>query len=503
MALEPKQKIYVKTRANFDALVAKTGDQAVIDPGFHTVFIEDTQEIWTHGKFFSGRAFKSISDGTNTASSPSTTGIITFNGSGATSVSVGNDGVTISSTDQSVTSVNNHYAPSADANSELTAAKPANTEAGSYALNTEYEVVTGVKAQRDAKGHITGLTITTQKVKDTNSASLQISDASNKKINTSETTGNFIQFTGGTNKFTVTDKNGATFDVGITPSITDNVTGSSLTADKIVLGNGSSSVKSSGKGIETSLSASSNDYIPTSKAVADYVSSSLTSALTYKGTIGESPATVQSLPANHKVGDVYVVSTAGTYAGVACEVGDYIICNHARTTANNSDWNVINGENQVDNKSASLANPGSSATIATVDGTNLTVTTPDTWEVTDTKVTSVSNHYTPSADNSEELTAALASGDTVGTYALGTAYDVVTGVKAQRDSKGHIVGLTVTKQSVKDTDTTVGSGIYLTGYTKASASSAVTATDTANGAIGKLEYKIDSLSADCEWAEYD
>ena len=69
-------------------------------------------------------------------------------------------------TDTKVTSAANHYAPSADSNSELTAA--ISGTAGSYALNTEYTLLTGVKAQRDAKGHVTGLTYTAQKVKDTN-----------------------------------------------------------------------------------------------------------------------------------------------------------------------------------------------------------------------------------------------------------------------------------------------------------------------------------------------
>ena len=69
-------------------------------------------------------------------------------------------------TDQSVTAVDNHYTPTADSNAQLTAT--ISGTAGSYALNTEYTVLTGVKAQRDAKGHITGLTYTAQKIKDTN-----------------------------------------------------------------------------------------------------------------------------------------------------------------------------------------------------------------------------------------------------------------------------------------------------------------------------------------------
>jgi len=133
------------------------------------------------------------------------------------------------------------------------------------------------------------------------------------------------------------------------------------------------------KSVDADTMTSSSTNLPTAKAVAAFVSSALTSVLTYKGTIGSSGATITALPASHKVGDTYVVSVAGTYAGKACEVGDYIICKTAGTSANDAHWDVVNGENQVENKSASLASAGSSATIATVDGTNLTITTPNSW----------------------------------------------------------------------------------------------------------------------------
>ena len=158
------------------------------------------------------------------------------------------------------------------------------------------------------------------------------------------------------------------------------VTGTGLTADKIVLGNGNSTVKTSSKGITTTApsSSSTDNDIPTSAAVNSAISSALgtvAGALKYKGTVASNSA----LPANHSVGDVYVVSTAGTFVGKACEVGDYIVCNTSGTAANNAHWDVLNGENQVSNASASLAAAGQSATIATVDGTNITVTTPSTW----------------------------------------------------------------------------------------------------------------------------
>lgn len=156
----------------------------------------------------------------------------------------------------------------------------------------------------------------------------------------------------------------------------NTVSGSGLTANKLVLGNGGRTVKTSTYGVTTTApSSSSNDTtIPTSKAVWDAFGS-VASALKYKGTVASNSA----LPATHSVGDVYVVSTAGTFAGKACEVGDYLVCKTAGTSANNAHWDVLNGENQVENKSASLAAAGSSATIATVDGTDITVTTPSTW----------------------------------------------------------------------------------------------------------------------------
>lgn len=57
----------------------------------------------------------------------------------------------------------------------------------------------------------------------TNSATLQVSDTSNKRINTSETTGSYIQFTGGINKITISDGT-SSFDVSIDPNITVPVT---------------------------------------------------------------------------------------------------------------------------------------------------------------------------------------------------------------------------------------------------------------------------------------
>ena len=77
-------------------------------------------------------------------------------GTGATTVtSDANGNVTITSTDTHVTSVDNHYAPTANSTSEISKDASSTTEAtwGTTSL------VTGVNIQRDAKGHVTGMTL--------------------------------------------------------------------------------------------------------------------------------------------------------------------------------------------------------------------------------------------------------------------------------------------------------------------------------------------------------
>lgn len=59
-----------------------------------------------------------------------------------------------------------------------------------------------------------------------------------------------------------------------------------------------------------------------------------------KGRIGHA-GTVTALPANHKIGDAYVVESPGTYAGEKCFLYDTIICTKTGTTAKNSDWTVF------------------------------------------------------------------------------------------------------------------------------------------------------------------
>ncbi len=191
-------------------------------------------------------------------------------------------------------------------------------------------------------------------------------------------------------------------------------------------------------------------------------------AVVFKDTIagGSTGAYGALTPAADK-GDLYIVSTAGKIDGVAVEPGDWLICKvdgTAAATANNYSTVVDNwGFVQV-NKDGIVIGPSSatSGDVVLFDGTTgkiikdsgktLGKSVPADAVFTDTKVTSVGNHYTPAADTSAELSAA-ASGATAA-----WSIDVVKAVQLQRDAKGHVVGVTVTSGKLPanpNTDTKV------------------------------------------------
>ena len=71
--------------------------------------------------------------------------------------------------------------------------------------------------------------------------------------------------------------------------------------------------------------------------------SAFASGIEVKGTVGAG-GTVETLPADgYGIGDMYVVKTAGTYAGQECEAGDLVLCIKAYEAegAADTDWTVI------------------------------------------------------------------------------------------------------------------------------------------------------------------
>ena len=67
---------------------------------------------------------------------------------------------------------------------------------------------------------------------------------------------------------------------------------------------------------------------------------------------------------------------------------------------------------------------------------------------TDTKVTSVDNHYTPTANAGSAISTESVTGDA---YQANTEVDTVTNVTVSRDAKGHVTGISATKKKTKDT----------------------------------------------------
>lgn len=251
-------------------------------------------------------------------------------------------------------------------------------------------------------------------------------------------------FQGASNGFKVTPSNGETQTVIVSPSIKNNVTktDATTTAGYIPKFNNTTGVIENGYSVQTTL-ASSSTAIPTAAAVVAAIDSKIaaTDAMIYKGTLG-TDGTVTKVPANgYKVGWTYKVITAGTYAGIKCEVGDMLIAINngpvSGTTVVNADWTVVQA-----NIDGAVTGPASATAghIAVFDGATGKVIKDGTYTIatsvpsnavfTDTKVTSVDNHYKPA--NGTTLIGTAGSPVTAGGK-------VVTGITA--DSSGHITDI--------------------------------------------------------------
>lgn len=111
----------------------------------------------------------------------------------------------------------------------------------------------------------------------------------------------------------------------------------------------------------TASSETSSTQIATTEFVQAVVDSKIAAAdaMIFKGTIGASGATVSELPAEHKTGWTYkVIDSTVTVGGVACEIGDMIVCLADGSVASDADWAVIqaNIDGAVTGPVSSVAN---------------------------------------------------------------------------------------------------------------------------------------------------
>lgn len=179
---------------------------------------------------------------------------------------------------------------------------------------------------------------------------------------------------------------------------------------------------------DTAIKDGSTD-IPTANAVYDFVKDQLPElldVLVYQGGIDS----LAKLPAKHRKGDVYVVTKAfssESFTPGTFEVGDMFICNTTRAEQNYKDWDVINTNWNV----GYTATP----TLSWSEKTNILEVGGVTVEISALPELILAKHFSPTADASSFLDATKDSdGNTVN--------GAVTGI--QRDSKGHVTGITTT-----------------------------------------------------------
>ncbi len=172
------------------------------------------------------------------------------------------------------------------------------------------------------------------------------------------------------------------------------LTGSTTTANQAIVSSGTANKwklltlgAAAEYGVSTSITnKSTNSSLPTSKAVYDAITSGIRAndAMIFKGVVNSN----SDLSVSHKVGDTYRVGTKGTYAGEGCEIGDLIICITEGSGSYNSHWIIVqanldgtvisgNGENPsgLDGKVAIYS--GNTGRVISASAYKLTIATSD------------------------------------------------------------------------------------------------------------------------------
>ena len=139
--------------------------------------------------------------------------------------------------------------------------------------------------------------------------------------------------------------------------------------------------------------------VPNSSAVASAISTAIASAVIYKGDFNANTGDITGggtmTSATEKVGDMYIASTAGTFAGTEMEVGDSVIFKKkvaAGTAVTANDVTFIEKTVSVAANNPTLSF-GATTTVGTVEGVDLKVTMPNET-ITDVTVSGSGNAIT-------------------------------------------------------------------------------------------------------------
>ena len=351
-------------------------------------------------------------------------------------------------TDTKVTSVGGHYEPKADASAALSAAASGATAAWSI------DVVKAVQLQRDAKGHVVGITVTSGKLPgdpNTDTKVTQNSNSDNKEFpllakytdNTTNET-NTAKYAGGVTVNPSTKKITATGFIG-------NLEGDAATA----------SAAKSGSALEAAINSKADKVA--SATSGDFASLDENGNLTDSGKKASDFATAaQGTKADSAIQGVKL---AGAGSALTPDSNKVVTIPNAVATGatgatnglmsaddkkklsgiavgaevnQNAFSNVKVGSTTVaaDSKTDTLELVASGATTITPDANNDKITISST----DQSVTAVGYHYTPATDSSAEKDASGGTATQLPTSSsTGSLVQVVTGVKM--DAKGHVTGV--------------------------------------------------------------
>lgn len=482
-----KKFVYIKLKSTFTEELQGTYNKSI-------VFIEDTNEIFTHGVFFgiptnykdkvdslesamaALKCFASVSDGTNTAQALNNTGVLKFTASNGMTVVVGTQGVTLKGTTIAESATNGN----------ITVKGPSgNTEVKVHGLNSAaYQPISAFATPTS----VSAVDEKADAAQDAAQAAQAAATAAQGNINAHIDAKN--------NPHAVTKAH-----VGLAKvenkTVAEILTNAALT------------------GTPTAPTPTSNDdstKIATTEFVKDAVAAGVvgvTNALVFKGTLGTN-GTVTALPETPKVGDVYIVSTAATYGGNVCEVGDMLICTKAKAGEGSAEWKAvqanINGAitggvtmtaDQLvvgaGGKAVKVLAAGSANQILKI------VSGKPAWATeykvavqagTDGALTIDGQKYTVGKPATAGTADKVAQKLTISLN--GTAQTGFDGSAA--------VSFNITPSSIgaaAASHTHVGTAVTLTGYSKPASYSAIAATDNVNAAIGKLEAGLNEL----DWEE--
>ena len=178
----------------------------------------------------------------------------------------------------------------------------------------------------------------------------------------------------------------------------------------------------------TAANTTNTTQIATTAFVQSVVDSKIAAsdAMIYKGTIGTG-GTVTALPNTHSTGWTYKVITAGTYAGVECNVGDMIICLTDGTAANNAHWTVVEGniDGAVTGPASSVASnvaifDGATGKVIKDSGYTIESSVPANAKFTDTTYTGSDGITLTGTNFTNSGVRSISSGSTNGTISVNT-----------------------------------------------------------------------------------